>query len=81
MSQQQCQSCGMPIESGSYCRYCADEHGNLQPFEERFERMVQWMLRQKPGLTPAEAHQQTLAYMAGMPAWRDHPQVKARAGK
>jgi hypothetical protein len=59
----------MPIESGSYCQYCADENGNLQPFEERFERMVQWMSRQ------------TLAHMAQMPAWRDHPKVKAAAGK
>ena len=77
MSQKQCESCAMPIESGVYCRYCADEHGNLQPFEERFERMVQWMSRQKPDLPLAEARQQTLAYMAQMPAWRDHPAVKA----
>jgi hypothetical protein len=71
----------MPIESGSYCHYCADENGNLQAFEERFERMVQWMSRQKPDLSPAEARKETLAYMAQMPAWRDHPKVKAAAGK
>ena len=81
MSQQQCQSCAMPIESGIYCQYCADEKGNLQPFEERFERMVQWMSRQKPGLSPDDAKKQTLDYMAQMPAWRDHPKVKAGAGK
>ena len=81
MSNQPCQSCAMPIESGSYCQYCADEHGNLQPFEERFERMVQWMARQKPGLSTDEARQQTFAYMAEMPAWRDHPKVKAAVGK
>ena len=81
MSQQQCQSCGMPIESGIYCQYCADEHGKLQPFEERFDRMVQWMLRQKPGISPEEAKQATLTYMAQMPAWRDHPKVKAAASR
>jgi len=81
MSYTQCQSCAMPIESGSYCKYCADDKGNLQPFEERFERMVQWMSSQKPDLSPAEAQKQTLAYMAGMPAWRDHPKVKAAAGR
>jgi hypothetical protein len=81
MSQQQCQSCAMPIETGIYCQHCADEHGKLQPFEERFERMVQWMLGQKPGLALAEARQQTLAYMAQMPAWRDHPKVKAASAK
>ena len=77
MSQQQCQSCAMPIETGPYCQYCADETGNLQPFETRFERMVQWMSREKPNLSPAEARRQTLAYMAQMPAWRDHPKFKA----
>jgi hypothetical protein len=77
MSQKRCESCAMPIESGVYCRYCADERGNLQPFEERFERMVQWMSREKPDLAPTEVRQQTLAYMAQMPAWRDHPALKA----
>ena len=80
MSHTQCQSCAMPIESGSYCKYCTDEKGNLQPFEQRFERMVQWMSRQKPNLSPDEAQKQTLATMAQMPAWRDHPKVKAAAG-
>jgi hypothetical protein len=81
MSQEQCQSCAMPIGSGVYCRYCADDEGNLQPFEERFERMVQWMSREKPGLSHDEAQKQTLAYMAQMPAWRDHPKVKAGVGR
>jgi hypothetical protein len=76
MSHQQCESCAMPIETGHYCQYCADEKGNLQPFEERFERMVQWMASQKPGLSREDAQEQTLAYMAQMPAWRDHPKVK-----
>ncbi len=77
MSQHQCESCGMPIETGVYCQYCADETGKLQPFDERFERMVQWWSRQKPDLSADEAKRQTLAYMAQMPAWRDHPKVKA----
>jgi hypothetical protein len=79
MSQHQCQSCAMPIETGIYCQYCSDEKGNLQPFEERFERMVQWMSRQQPDLSREEAQKQTLAYMAQMPAWRDHPKVKSAA--
>jgi hypothetical protein len=70
-----CQSCGMGIENGAYCRYCVDEQGKLQPFDERFERMVQWQLRQKPGLARATAEKETLAYMATMPAWKDHPRV------
>jgi hypothetical protein len=69
----------MPIESGPYGQYCVDDHGKLQAFDERFERMVQWQLRQKPGLARAQAERETLVYMAKMPAWRDHPRVQGRA--
>jgi hypothetical protein len=72
-----CESCGMPIDNGTYCNYCVDSDGKLQPFDERFERMVQWQMRNKPGVSRADAEKQTLAYMATMPAWRDHPRVKA----
>ena len=34
-----CESCGMPIETGRYCGYCTDESGQLQSFDQRFERM------------------------------------------
>lgn len=71
-----CQSCGMSISSGLYCRYCTQEDGSLQPFEERFERMVQWSLRQNPSLARDEAERKTLVYMRTMPAWRDHPRVR-----
>jgi hypothetical protein len=71
-----CESCGMPIESGPYCRYCIDEQGKLQPFDERFERMVQWQLKKEPESSRADAEKKTLAYMAKMPAWKDHPRVR-----
>jgi hypothetical protein len=77
MSNHACESCGMPIEAGPYCNYCVDEGGKLQPFEERFERMVQWQSRREPGASRADLEKKTLAYMAGMPAWKDHPRVKA----
>lgn len=77
MNQHRCESCGMPIEAGPYCQYCSDAHGKLQPFEERFERMVQFMRRQDPGLAQDAAETRTLQYMATMPAWKDHPRVKA----
>ncbi len=67
-----CESCGMPIEMGPYCRHCVDEAGQLQPFEERFERMVQWSVRRQ-GLSRAEAEAKTREYMRTMPAWRGHP--------
>jgi hypothetical protein len=72
-----CQSCGMPIESGRYCQHCTDETGALQPFEERFERMVSWQARRSPDSSRAELEAATLAYLATMPAWRDHPRVRA----
>ena len=71
-----CESCGMPIENGRYCQYCLDETGVLQAFETRFERMVDWQLRERGG-DRATAQRDTLAYMATLPAWRYHPKVKA----
>lgn len=79
MSTISCESCGMPIESGPYCGYCVDEHGNLQAFEERFERMVSWQARQEPGASREQLEESTLAYLARMPAWQNHPQVAGRA--
>ncbi len=67
-----CESCGMPIEMGPYCRHCVDDAGQLQPFEERFERMVQWSVRQQ-GLSRAEAEVRTREHMRTMPAWKGHP--------
>lgn len=75
-----CESCSMPIETGTYCSYCLTPAGELQPFEERFEKMVGWQLRQKPGLSRAQAEQDTLAFMGKMPAWKDHPAVAAARG-
>lgn len=77
MSKQACESCGMPIEAGPYCQHCVDGAGKLQPFDERFERMVEWQVRREPGVPRADLEKRTLAYMAGMPAWKDHPRVKA----
>jgi hypothetical protein len=70
-----CESCGMPLESGRYCGYCTDEHGQLQAFDERFARMVDWQARRSPGASREDLERQTLDYMATMPAWREHPRV------
>lgn len=72
-----CESCGLSIDSGCYCTYCVDANGQLQAFDERFERMVQWALREDPAVSRAEAETRTLAYMARMPAWAAHPRVQA----
>ena len=73
-----CESCGMPIETGRYCPHCTTEAGDLQPFDERFARMVAWQRRRHPEQSQAEVEAATLAYLATMPAWRDHPRVAGR---
>ena len=73
-----CQSCGMPIESGTYCPHCVDAEGHLQPFDERFERMVVWQARRDPAASRAQLEAATLDHLATMPAWRHHPRVVAR---
>lgn len=70
-----CESCGMPIETGRYCAHCTDESGNLQSFDERFQRMTAWQARRNPQASPEEIAAQTRAYMATMPAWHDHPSL------
>ena len=74
---QSCESCGMPIESGRYCQHCVDETGALQSFDERFERMIAWEARRRSGATRAELEAATLEYMATLPAWHEHPRVRA----
>ena len=69
------ESCGMPIETGRYCTYCTTDSGELQPFDERFARMVAWQERRHPEQSRTDAEEATLAYLATMPAWRDHPRV------
>jgi hypothetical protein len=78
MTTTECESCGMPIETGRYCAHCTDADGALQPFEERFERMVSFQSRRQPEATRADVEAATRAYMSTMPAWRDHPQVRGQ---
>jgi hypothetical protein len=75
-----CQSCSMTIESGTYCQYCTDDDGGLLAFEETFERFVQFALARDDSLDRPTAEANTRAFMATMPAWRDHPAV-AQAGE
>jgi hypothetical protein len=73
-----CESCGMPIETGRYCSHCVDADGNLQSFDERFERMVGWQARRNPEQTREQVEAATLEYMATLPAWSEHPRVTRR---
>lgn len=77
MSYANCQSCGMPLESGTYCQHCQDASGNLQSFDERIHRMSQFIRSQDQSLSDADARAKAKAHMAQMPAWKDHPGIKA----
>ncbi len=66
----------MTIESGPYCEHCADASGNLRGFQEVVERFDQWTARRNPESTADEVRAKTLAFMASMPAWRDHPGIQ-----
>jgi hypothetical protein len=80
-----CSSCGMPMATeadhapgkpdSAYCRFCSTPTGDLATFEERFQRMTQWEMRQH-GADRATAEAATRAYMRQMPAWRDHPALR-----
>ena len=64
---------------GRYCPHCTTDSGELQPFDERFARMVAWQQRRHPEQSQADAEAATLAYLATMPAWQNHPRVAGRA--
>lgn len=78
MSGRRCQSCSMTIESGDFCNYCTDETGALLGFDETFERFVQFAMRRDSSLDRTTAQSNTLAFMAKMPAWQEHPRVAGR---
>ena len=78
MSGKRCKSCSMPIERGDFCDYCTDETGALLGFDETFERFVRFAMRRDASLARSAAESSTLAFMATMPAWRDHPRVVGR---
>ena len=79
-NQNNCESCGMPIESGRYCPYCTDADGNLQDFDTRFATMVDWQARRNPDASRVQLEADTRAYLATMPAWRNHPKLVAVRG-
>ena len=74
-----CESCTMPIESGPYCVHCASSSGQLRSFEEIFERFRQWSKSREPELEGEALRRKVLDFMASVPAWRDHPEVRSRA--
>ena len=75
MAPRACESCGLPVESGMYCRRCTNENGTLQSFEERLSGLTEFILSRSPGLDRAMAEARARVYMRMMPAWRDRPEL------
>ena len=75
-----CQSCTMTIESGDYCHYCVNDAGELVAFEEFLNRASQFARKRDPSLSQEQALEQTLQFMSERPAWKDHPELRARLG-
>ena len=66
----------MPIETGRYCGYCTDEHGELQSFDERFARMVDWQARRDPGAAQGRtSNGRPSTTWPPCPPGSDHPRV------
>jgi len=74
-SNHNCESCGMSIDDGTYCQYCVNEKGELKAFDELFERMVQWTVKEEKNISHEDAKIKTRAYMRAMPAWKNHPSL------
>jgi len=71
-----CRSCAAslnePINQGvsdRYCRYCADETGQLRPREEVRAILARWMIYWQGPMTPEEAARRADSLMRAMPAW------------
>jgi len=79
MSGRTCESCGMPMRktedfggkgiSNNCCVYCCDEKGNLKTYEQVFEGMKGFAMKQM-GISEKKAEEVTRENMAKMPAWQ-----------
>jgi len=68
-----CQSCGMPLpenDKAAYCRYCADENGNLKPREAVREGIAAWLEQFTPD-RKADFRKRADSYLNAMPAWAE----------
>jgi uncharacterized Zn finger protein (UPF0148 family) len=78
MNDQFCQSCGMPLNddskhanSGTYCKYCADENGKLNPREAVQAGIAEWLKMFAPTKEGADFMKRADVYLQAMPAWAD----------
>ena len=75
---QNCYSCGIPLNmpefkgpAEDFCKHCADDSGQLKPYEEVRLGMAQWLKSWQPGLDDTKAMERATLYLKAMPAWAD----------
>jgi hypothetical protein len=73
-----CHSCCAPLDnpemkgvSDKYCKYCADDKGNLKPRAEVQKAIAHWFKTWQPGVDDTKAMNRAGLYMQSMPAWAD----------
>lgn len=75
-----CKSCGMPMRNESdfggghldnkYCVHCTDIEGNLKPYEEVFENMKIFAIKNM-GISETEAFKMVEEGISKLPAWKN----------
>lgn len=72
-----CRSCAASLRdehnrgvSNQYCRYCADERGNLKPREQVRSILAEWLRAWQGEMAPEDALGRADQFMSLMPAWR-----------
>ncbi len=73
-----CQSCGMPIsdetrnpKSEIYCKYCANENGQLNPREAVQTGVSEWLKMFAPEKEGVDFMKRADNYLKAMPAWAE----------
>ena len=78
MNKSFCQSCGMPIndetkhaKTETYCKYCADEKGKLNPREVVQTGVSQWLQMFAAKKEGVDFMKRADYYLKAMPAWAE----------
>jgi hypothetical protein len=73
-----CHSCAVSLDRSefkgpaeNYCRYCANEAGNLKPKADVQKGIAHWFKTWQPGINDEIAMRRAEIYMRSMPAWAD----------
>ena len=79
VSDHQCHSCSASLDDGvhggisdRYCRFCADETGQLRPRDEVHGVIARWLQNWQRGISEPESMRRASIFMSAMPAWSDN---------